>query len=54
MNMDLFVLLVLMFLASTFINITFAGFLAIKTAEFLWERLRGLEADAPKGESERG
>lgn len=36
------VFLVLIFLVSTLVNITFAGFLALKTGEFIWKKIQKL------------
>lgn len=41
-NIENYLLLSLMILISIFINVTVAGWLAIKTAEFMWEKIQKL------------
>lgn len=41
-NIENYLLLYLMILISIFINVTVAGWLAIKTAEFMWEKIQKL------------
>ncbi|WP_314826080.1 hypothetical protein [Selenomonas noxia] len=40
MEMEHYVFLVLMFLVSTFINVTVAGWLALQMGLFMWKRLQ--------------
>ena len=64
MDMEHYVFLVLMFLVSTLINVTVAGYIALQLGRFVWMNLltdphfRGLhhelQANAAKGKPERG
>ena len=49
METDQAVYLCLMFVVSTFINVTVAGWLALRMGMFMLERLWRLEADRTKG-----